>query len=409
MNNLNILMVNNFFYPRGGAEISLFNTAQLLKEKGHKVFFFSSHHPENYEYEYSQYFVRDIDFQGLSSVKAKIAGLGRAIWCKESQKKLEWFLKEHKIDIAHLNNINYRISPSIISVLKGKKIPIVMHLRDYYLVCGNSLLLANGKICEACRGGKYFNAIKVGCRDGLKGSGVIALSGFLHHKVLKIFDKVNYFISPSRFLIKEIEEMGFDFKERVVYLPNFVDTSRIEPEFSFEKKNIIYIGRLSLEKGLETLLEAVKGLEINLEIAGEGPLKNRLEEKVKKEKISNIKFLGYLSDEKLANKIKEGMASVVPSEWYENNPRSVLESFAYGKPVIGSNVGGIPELVRHGETGLLFEMGNAQDLRARITEMLQNPSKITEMGQKARKIVEDEYNQEIYYQRLKEVYEMACS
>ncbi len=159
---------------------------------------------------------------------------------------------------------------------------------------------------------------------------------------------------------------------------------------------------------METLLEAVKGLEINLEIAGEGPLKNSLEEKVKKEKISNVKFLGYLPDENLVNKIKEGMATIVPSEWYENNPRSILESFAYGKPVIGSNVGGIPELVKHGETGLLFEMGNAQDLRTRITEMWQNPSKTIEMGQKARKMVEDEYNALVHYQRLKEVYEMAC-
>ena len=225
---------------------------------------------------------------------------------------------------------------------------------------------------------------------------------YLHHRILHIYDLVDAFISPSRFLKSKLEEMGF--KKKIVYLPNFVNLQDYQPEYGWQENSIVYFGRLSKEKGLFTLIEAVKGLDVKLKIIGEGPIRESLEHSAKSKEIGNIEFLGYMSGEDLKNEIKKSMFVVLPSEWYENNPRSIIEGFALGKPAVGARIGGIPELVKDGETGLNFETGNVEDLRSKIKYLINNTDKIVVMGKNARRFVEVELNQEVHYKKLIEIY-----
>jgi len=226
---------------------------------------------------------------------------------------------------------------------------------------------------------------------------------YLHHKLLHIYDKVDLYISPSRFLKNKVREMGF--KEKISYLPNFVNTDEFMPSFDYKGKTIYYAGRLSEEKGLSTLIEAVKGLDVKLIIIGDGPLREELE----KRKDDNTYFMGYMPQQELKKMAADCMAMVIPSECYENNPRSVIEAFALGKPVIGARIGGIPELVRDGETGFTFEPGNVNDLREKIEYLANNHRKILELGKNARNFVEKHLNKEKHYQGLMEVYQMAIT
>lgn len=228
---------------------------------------------------------------------------------------------------------------------------------------------------------------------------------YLHHKILHIYDLIDVFISPSIFLKKKIIELGFN--KEINFLPNFINIKEYTPKFEPGKKSICYFGRLSEEKGLFTLLEAIKNIDIRLKIIGEGQLEERLKAKVKNDKINNIDFLGYKTDNNLSKEIKDSMFIVIPSECYENNPRSILEAFALGKPVIGSKSGGIPELVNHGNTGLIFEPGNFADLRNKIIRLINDPDRIKEMGINARKFVEEMYNPEDHYQKLIKIYRDA--
>jgi Glycosyltransferase len=203
--------------------------------------------------------------------------------------------------------------------------------------------------------------------------------------------------------------MGFD--KRVVHLPNFIDMEKFRgsQNNSDNETSIVYLGRLSSEKGLLTLLKAVKILndkiKIALNIIGEGPIRGELEKKAKAEGMDNVRFHGYMKGEKLYDELRKNQVVIIPSEWYENNPISVLEAFALGKPVIGSRIGGIPELVRDGETGYTFEPGNAGDLCDKVMMLLSDDTTRNIMGQNARKFVVTKFNPEKHYQELMEIYQ----
>lgn len=225
---------------------------------------------------------------------------------------------------------------------------------------------------------------------------------YLHHKILHIYDLVDVFISPSVFLKNKLEELGF--KGKIIHLPNFVIVGEFTPNYNWQDNSIVYFGRLSEEKGLTTLVRAMKGVNINLKIIGNGPIEEKLKSKIRDEGINNVYFLGYKNGQSLKNEIRKSMLIIVPSECYENNPRSVIEAFALGKPVIGAHIGGIPDLVKDNETGLTFEPGNEQDLRNKVVQLLKNPDKIVGMGKNARKFVEEKLNEKIHYKKLMRIY-----
>jgi glycosyltransferase involved in cell wall biosynthesis len=412
---MNILLINKYHYYRAGPETVYLTTAELLKRHGHNVIFFSMDHPENLPCETSEYFVPHVDLNVPHNILNQIRIAGRILYYFNARKNLSKLLDRYPVDIAHLHDICYHISPSILHELKQRGIPIVMTLHDMKMVCTAYYMFADGKICEACCKGRYYMAIVRRCvKDSLFKSAIATLEMYLHHKILNIYNNIDIFISPSLFLKKKLKEAGFN--KKIVHLSNFFELHDITlrskkgcTDGGEEKKSIAYIGRLSTEKGLFTFLDAAKLLKdkrenIQVNIIGDGPLMNELQKKVKMQQIDNVRFLGYLKRENVYEEIRKSFAVVLPSECYENNPLSVVEAFALGKPVIGSRLGGVQELVKDYERGLIFKTGNAYELSMKIKYLMDNPDIAKEFGKKGRLFMEKELNPEKYYQGLMEIY-----
>lgn len=405
---MRIILVNKFFYPKGGDAVVTLTTGALLRGHGHEVVFWGMRSENDSPYPYHDIFVNEVDLNSSSGIKQQLKIAGNMLYSLEAKSKAEKLLQRiGKPDIVHLHNFAHQISPSILHIFKKYKIPCVMTMHDYKLVCASYSMLSAGEVCEKCAGGAYITCFREGCvKDSRAKSLLNTLEMYLHHKILRIYDLVDVFISPSRFLKDKVRTMGF--KGRVEVLPNFVDPGDFLPRYGAAERSICYVGRLSKEKGVATLMDAMKSLPgVRLKVIGDGPLRGELEGKCRGEGIMNVAFLGYQTGEALKREISASLFLAIPSECYENNPRSVIEAFALGKPVVGARIGGIPELVRDGETGLTFEFGNARDMAEKIQTLAGQPDLIVEMGKKARRFVEAELNPGKHYAQLMAVYQQA--
>ena len=412
---MNVLMVNKFYYLRGGTERYCFDMTKLLQSKGHKVIPFSMTHARNFVSEYSSYFEEEISFERSANLRKPLTSLKsaiKAIYSQEAKRKLDCLILEVKPDIAYLNNIHHQISLSILPVLKKHKIPIIWRLHDYALFCPNSSFFSWGGVCEACAGGRYYQAILRGCRRGSRLVSLVAGMGSYIDHVLRLSNMVDLFIAPSHFLKTKMIQHGLSAK-RLTVMPNFVEPSTYKPlifskeEGGQECMPIIYFGRLSQEKGLKTLIRAVALLpDCRLKIIGEGPQRQELETLARLTADGRVEFVGYQQNEGLFAALENAKFVVLPSEWYENCPYSILEAFAAGKPVIASDIGGIPELVEDGKDGLLFKPGNPAGLADRIELLLHNNDKIRQLGSNAKRKIEKYYGAELHYTRFMEICSM---
>lgn len=403
---MRILLINKYLFPRGGDAISTLSTGRLLKEKGHEVFYWGMKHPLNPQYLYDEYFVNFVDYNKKMSLKEKMIVSLNIIYSLEAKIKIKKVVEIIKPDIVHLNNFAHQISPSILDVFAKYKIPTVMTIRDYKLICPSYKMLSNGHLCERCKSGKYIFCLLNKCqRKSYFKSLINTIEMYLHHKLLHIYDKIDIFIATSKFLKQKHLEMGFN--KNIVVLPNFIEIGDFSPQFKWEEDSLVYFGRLAEEKGLLTLLKAVKELKIKLKIIGDGPFKDILKKEVEEKQMNNVVFKGHLLGEELKNEIKSSMATVIPSEWYETFGRTIIESFALGKPVIGSRIGGIPELIKDGENGYTFEPFNVEDLKEKILLLQKNSGIIEKLGRNARKFVEENFNSEKHYEELMKIYSMA--
>jgi glycosyltransferase involved in cell wall biosynthesis len=403
---MKILLINKFFYNRGGCEKVFFDTSSILERYGHKVMVFSMSAPENFNSEYSKYFVSNVEFEGSKSLKDKVRSSLRLIYSIEARKRLGELIKFERPDIVHLHNIYHHLSPSIIPELKKFKLPVVMTLHDYKLVCPIYTMLHLGKPCEQCKNKSFYRCfLGKCCKNSYMKSFLAASESYLYGAINNVYSWIDSFISPSIFLKDKFADMGF--KRPINVLNNFIDTDKYEPEYKSHDNSVIYYGRLSAEKGLMTLIDAVRGLKINLKIFGTGPLQPQIEKRLSDEKINNIKLFGFKEHEELIPEIKKSLFTIIPSEWYENNPLSVIESFALGKPVLGSRIGGIPELVKDHYSGLTFEPGNMEDLKDKLSYLSCNKSKAETMGANAREFAIKNLNPEKYYYSLQKIYKKA--
>lgn len=420
MRQLTVLHINKFHHIIGGAERVYFRTAEILERHGHSSVFFSVQHPENLSRETAEYFMPYIDLDKGGSTINYLKAAGRNLYSFKAKRLLSTLLDKYPVDIAHIHNIHRQMSPSILHELKKRKIPVVMTLHEYKMVCLSFNLLNHGKLCDACSGGKYFNAIKLRCiKDSLLRCGLAAVEMYLHHKILDIYKNVDIFIAPSQFLKNKQEEMGF--KKETVHLPNCIDIHKFN-KFSALKKEgmkrhcIVYFGRLAHEKGLFTFIEALSMLihdhkkeGVEIKVIGDGPIRNDLQEMVKLKGLNNnVRFLGFIRGDALFFEVKDATVIVIPSECNENYPLQAIEAFTLGIPVIGSRIGGIPELVKDNETGLTFEPGNSEDLCSKIEYMLNNPDIAAKMGERGRLFVEKNLNSETHYIKLMEIYKIAA-
>jgi glycosyltransferase involved in cell wall biosynthesis len=400
---VNVLLINKYFYPRGGSERTLFDTAALLQAEGHGVSFFSMSHPSNRETAFSRFFVSEIDFERPGSPVRSARAAARLLYSTEARTKLARLLDAARPDLVHLHNIHHQISPSIIPLLKKRGLPVVMTLHDYKMVCPVYTLARDGRPCEECRGGRFSRCFVHRCAKGSYGKSLLAaVEMVLHQRLLRLYRGVDVFLAPSRFLKNKMEEMGFS--GRIVHLPNSLPVDGYEPDGGLPGEGALYFGRLSPEKGLATLLEAAERTGMSLKIAGEGPMKDALAAAIRERSLTNVSLLGYKPAEALVPVIRSSMFVVLPSAWYENQPYAVMEAFAQEKPVVAARIGGIPELVRDGETGLTFESGNAADLAEKATLLFRSPAQVRDMGRNARRLIETEFSPADHYRRLMGVY-----
>jgi glycosyltransferase involved in cell wall biosynthesis len=404
----------------GGAEEIYFRTADLIEKKGNESVFFSMRHQNNLPCRDSEYFMPLIYIHSGFDVTNTVKAVCRNIYSFKARRLIARLLDNHAVDIVHIHDMHRQMSPSILLEFKKRGIPVVMTLHNYKMICPSFLMVARNMSCEACDHGKYINAMKLRCVKGsFLRSALISIEAYLHHTMLDIYNNIDIFIAPSLFLKMKHEEMGF--RKEIVQLPYPLDVREFEKSVFYGQERglgnwdtFVYFGRLEAEKGLLTLMSALEklareGKPVNLKIIGEGPLRETLQTRARREGLSGVTFKGFLKGKELFNEIKTCMAVVLPSEWYENYPVSVMETLAIGKPIIGARIGGIPEMVKDQETGLTFESGNSADLSEKIKELSDNPERAAEMGENARIFAEKEFDIENHYAKLMEIYERALS
>jgi glycosyltransferase involved in cell wall biosynthesis len=321
----------------------------------------------------------------------------------QARRRLRALLREVRPRIAHAHNVYHHLSPSVLSLLREGGIPVVLTVHDLKLACPAYTMIARQQPCERCRGGKFHHTVLNRCIKGsLALSSLVMLESYLH-RALRLYDRnVTRFVVPSRFVIDKLVEWGWQ-RERFVHIPNFVDVDRFRPAQPIGKR-FVYCGRLDQLKGVATLVRAAAIAKQPLTIVGNGPDETRLR-KLADELGADVQFLGYLSKQDLAPVIESARAIVLPSEVNENAPLSVLEAYAAGRPVIGSNIAGIPELVREDETGVLFPPGDAEALAAALVRFASvTDRRLAEMGAAGRQWVERDFTAAIYRERLLDLY-----
>lgn len=407
---MKILQVNKFYYLRAGAERYFFELSKLLEGAGHEVIPFAMEYPENLPSIYSKFFVSETYFDRKEGFKKDIKKVGRMMYSTEAKNKLEELIVHERPDIAHIHNIYHQISPSILSVLHKHKIPVVMSLHDYKLVCPNYKLYTEGSACERCRKHRYYNAMLHNCLGSAAANFAAAAEMYFHHCLLRAYErKVDYFISPSLFLKELCEHWGWPAK-KIIHLPYFVDAAEMSAETPEVGNYVLYFGRLATEKGVDTLLHAAKKLpEIKFKITGTGPLAAGFGAMARRHGIVNVEFLPHKYGEELWDIVRRAKIVVLPSVWYENYPLSLLEAQALGKPIIASRIGGIPEIVHDKRNGRLFEPGNADDLAHKIRALYADDMRCQGYGFVARERVLRENNPGKHLEEILKLYDWAIS
>lgn len=386
---MRILQVNKFNYIRGGAEKYFIEISQELEKAGHQVAIFSMHHPKNLKSPWDKYFVSRISFNE-SKLRDKLIAPFRILYSFEARRKFKKLLKDFKPDIIHIHNIYHQISPSILSVAWKYKIPVIMHLHDYKLICPNYQLFVDNKICYRCRGQKYYNCLRHKCfKRSFWQSLLATIEMYFHHKILNIYKKnISLFIAPSKYMKETVVSFGFP-AEKIKVLYNFTDTNKEISDFD-NNSYALYFGRLSAEKGIDILLQAFKlsKTSMKLKIVGSGPQEMDLKKLCTELSLDDqVEFLGYRSGLDLENIIRKAKVVFLPSIWAENMPLTLLESMTLAKVIVASKAGGMSELIEDGQSGFLFENGNAEDL-ARVIKDLDKYD-LAQIGQRAREKVKD--------------------
>jgi glycosyltransferase involved in cell wall biosynthesis len=401
---MRILEIHKFHKMGGGADKAFLDNINLFREKEHEVIVFSMKHPKNLPSEYEEFFVDVKDYHSKNPFH-KIKSSLSSIYSSEARDKLNKLIKKYKPDIAHIHNYMYQLTPSILYALKENNIPIVNTLHDYYPLC-TGYRFYNDKekrICEDCKGGKYYKAFTNRCMKSSAAVSFLGALNFYYWKNKKAFDLIDVFISHSQFLKDKMIEQGYP-ENKIKVINNFIDPGE-EPDY-VKENFILYAGVFLAEKGVQVLIEAYKKLDTDTELylAGSGPYENELK-KMAAGFEDKIKFLGFLPQDELKKYVSKAECVVVPSICYENFPYSVLEACTWGSLVVGSRIGGIPEIIEDGKTGLLFEPGNTEELSQKLNYLLGNPEGISEMSRQSRKKIMDLCDKDTCYRKMYSIFD----
>lgn len=396
---MKILMVNKFLYPNGGSETYIFKLGEYFNANGHEVQFFGMEHEGRIVGNSAESYTSDMDFH--TGKLKKLLYPFKIIYSVEARKKIRNVLDDFRPDVVHLNNFNFQLTPSILYEIRKyekdekRKIKIVYTAHDSQLVCPDHLMRipSSGELCMRCTHGNYSQCTKYKCiHNSFIKSFLGSIEAYLY-KGLHTYRMLDVIICPSNFLKQQLDKHK-DLRDKTIVIHNFCEAKNKECN---KKEYVVYFGRYSVEKGIDTLKQVCEELpEIPFVFAGDGPYKDSIE------MIPNVTNLGFLSGEDLIDVISKAQFSIFPSQCYENCPFSVMESQIYGTPVVASDVGGVSELLADEETGLLFEVGNKEELKHKILFLWDDRSVLEKMQQKCNKVKFDSLEE--YCNKLIEVY-----
>lgn len=402
-----LLAINNYFYRRGGAESVFLDHIDLFAAAGWDVVPFAMEHPDNLPSPWSDYFVSEIEYGRANGPLTKARQAAKVIFSLEARRKIRAVIGRARPTVAHAHNVYHHISPSIFGALKAEGVPVVMTAHDLKVACPAYKMLSRGHVCERCSGGRIHNVLIQRCvKDSVLVSGLVFMETLVHRSFGLYRNTLDRLVTPSRFYRDKLAEWGWD-ANRIAYIPNCIDATQFTPRDQ-EGGYFVYAGRLSPEKGLTTLVRAAALSRQRLVLAGSGPEEPTLRRLVDTLG-AEVVFAGYQNKPELKQLIGEALALVLPSEWYENAPISVLEAYALGRPVIGTRIGGIPELVLHGETGILVTPGDATTLAEGLAAIASlPPAARARLGAAGRDWVCREFSPERYRERTTQLYEAIC-
>ncbi|MEM4406462.1 MAG: glycosyltransferase family 4 protein [Candidatus Methanomethylicaceae archaeon] len=387
---MKVLIIHNDYQQPGGETVAVKAQIALLQQHGHQVLTYWRDNREILQY-------------GLTE---KIAFWINTLFSPRTFQEVLALVRQERPDVAHVHNVFPLISPAVYWALKKSGVPIVQTVHNYRFLCPNALFYTRGQICERCKYGNTLHAIRWRCyRQSYLLSALYALVIGLHRR-LGTFDLIDHFLPVSEFVAHKLVESRFTTAKKVTVLGNFLPDPLPAPG-SFERREpyVVYLGRLSPEKGVSMLLDTMVNLpEVTLKIAGDGPQAETLKARAQKEGLC-VEFLGYVAGERKWDLIRNAMVSVVPSVWYEAFPFSVLEAMAVGTAVVASNLGGLPSVVEDGKSGLLFRVGDSRDLREKLAWLVAHPEDALMMGRYGREKVEIKYIAKVHYQQLITLYE----
>ncbi len=383
---MRVLHVNKFLYRRGGAEGYLFDVAGRQQRAGDEVAYFGVEHPENNPgLTYAADFPSRVELEPPPPGPVRrAAAAGRMLWSSSARAGLRRVLTAFRPDVVHLHNVYHQLSPSVVAAARDVGVPCVMTVHDYKLACPSYQMLDHGRPCDACVTGGPLQAARRGCKDGSRSaSTLLAVESWLHRR-LGAYDGVGALLAPSRFLADVLRRAGV-YPQRLRVLRHPVDVDRIAVKAA-PGGGVVFAGRLAPEKGVDTLIEAAALLPdgLRVDVAGDGPARAALEDLARRVAPGRVRFHGRLPKDALHDLIRASAVAAVPSRWYENQPLAVLEAFGCGVPVVGTDLGGLPELIEPGVDGRVVPADDPAALAAALADVAGDPQRALAMGRAGR-------------------------
>ncbi len=389
---MKVLVVHNHYQQAGGERVAVEALTTLLRQHGHQVIL----HTEESST------IRDY---GLLD-RARL--FPNAVFSWHSHRRLKELVDRERPDVAHVHNVFPLISPSAYVALGQAGVPIVQTVHNFRLMCPNGLFYTRGAVCERCKDGNTVHAVRLRCfRDSYALSALYAVAIGMHRR-LGTFDRIDRYVALSPFSAAKLRESGVAGSDDVSVLGNYLPDPLPAAGPRRRLPYVAYVGRLSPEKGVDTLLEAVPRVPgLGVRVLGDGPEAANLRALARRHPESSVEFLGHVVGTAKWDTIRNALAVVVPSRWYEHFPFALLEAMAVGTPVVASRLGSLASLVTPGENGLLFRPGDSADLAETLRDLVASPVRADAMGERARRTVEDRYTAGRHYEALLEIYRLA--
>jgi glycosyltransferase involved in cell wall biosynthesis len=404
---MRILFCNKYNFEFSGTEMYLFEVMELLRAHGHEVALFSMSDPRGQPTPYDAHFVPHVDFKNQPRFWGRARQLPRAIYSSEARQKIRGMIQKFRPHVAHVRNIYHHLTPSILWELKAHGIPVLYHLNDFKLLCPSYNMVSNGEACERCKAGSFWHSLRSNCYPGMGARIALTAEAYAHRWIRSYQKCVGLFLAPSRFVRDKFVEHGWD-GSRFRELPHFQRAHELAQ--AAPDAPLLYCGRLSPEKGVEDLLRAMQHTpQLHLVIAGDGPQKDELQKLQADLHLSNVDFVGHVSAEERDRLIRRSRFTLLPSHAYETLGKTILESYAEGRPVVASDLGSRREFVRHGETGLLHRCGDVNQLVQSIRMLAADPGMSGRMGRAGWEFVSDRHTPEGHYSTLCGIYEELIS